>query len=287
MRERINVVGNLAKDIIDGNEQFGGSAANIAIGLRRLGLNVGILSVLGKDEFSSSFRIFLEDAGVDTSLIQRQLDILPVCEVFSNSNTNMGRRWFDNGCRAAMEQLIIKPEQFKGSLVHIVSCPPTLSSAFLHGGLDISYEPGPMLVFSSNYFDPRVAEESLFIFLNKEELEIVSRLGQGIREDSYDYRHLKALIITLGERGSMLITRSGTQFLRHNIPPISIPQDEILDFTGAGDNYKAGFLAGFIYGKSLIECAQIGSEMGAACIKYRGGLLPKAEVERIKSKHLF
>lgn len=286
MTEKIVIVGNLAKDIINGEEQYGGSAANIAIGLRHLGIDVGILSVFGKDEFSKRYRIFLEDAGVDTSLIQRRLDILPVCEVFDKSNTNMSRRWSDNGCKAAMEQLSVRPNQLKDSLVHMVCCPPTLPRKFLGARVNISYEPGPMLVFSPDYFDPKVANESLLIFLNKEELEIVAKLNQGVRRDGFDFLNPRALIITLGENGSRLITRNANNFVSLDLPPVDVPVSKIIDFTGAGDNYKAGFLAGFVRGKSLIECVQIGSEMGAACIKYQGGLLPKTEAMQIKSKYL-
>lgn len=285
MTERINVVGNLAKDVIDGKEQFGGSAANIAIGLRGLGLDVGILSVLGKDSFGSSYRNYLKNMGIDTSMINNELDILPICEVFSRNNTNMDRRWSDNGCKTAMEQLIVRPEKLKGSLVHIVSCPPSLTMKFVMRDIGISYEPGPMLVYSGEYFNLELANRSIFIFLNNEEHKIVSGMGVGIRKDGYGYNDLKAMIITKGEHGSRLITMKKGRFIKQDIPSVKIPESEIVDYTGAGDNYKAGFLAAYVYGKTLVECANIGSEMGAASIKYQGGLLPIHETERIRLRY--
>jgi len=81
MRERLLVVGNLAKDIIDGEEKYGGSAANLALAASRLGISVGIMSVLGKDKFSVKYRDFLIQNGINLSLTPSVLEQLPVCEV--------------------------------------------------------------------------------------------------------------------------------------------------------------------------------------------------------------
>ncbi len=55
-------------------EQFsrclGGSSANIAVGLARLGLRVGIISCLGKDALANYLLGFLQKEGVDTRLVR-------------------------------------------------------------------------------------------------------------------------------------------------------------------------------------------------------------------------
>ncbi len=93
MKDRLLVVGNLAKDVIDGTENYGGSAANLALASKNLGLQVGIMSVLGKDQFSSRYREFLTSEGVDLSLTPNVLEELPICTVVSRENTIADSTW--------------------------------------------------------------------------------------------------------------------------------------------------------------------------------------------------
>ena len=52
------------------SRQLGGSSANIAVGLARLGLRVGIISCLGKDALADYLLGFLRNEGVDTQFVQ-------------------------------------------------------------------------------------------------------------------------------------------------------------------------------------------------------------------------
>src|SRR3989339_319646 len=102
MKENLLISGNLAKDIYDGEEKYGGSAANLALAARRLGINVGIMSVLGNDDFSKRYRDYLLENGVDLSLTSQCLETLPVCEIMSKENSISSCLWEDNGCEQAM-----------------------------------------------------------------------------------------------------------------------------------------------------------------------------------------
>ena len=48
------------------------------------------------------------------------------------------------------------------------------------------------------------------------------------------------------------------------------PVDELVDTTGAGDLYAAGFLFGLVRGRSLTDCARIGSIAAAEVISHVG-----------------
>src|SRR5213080_1958646 len=56
---------------------LGGSSANMAVGLARLGASVGIISCLGNDSLSDFLRAFLADENVDTSHVQTAPGFLP------------------------------------------------------------------------------------------------------------------------------------------------------------------------------------------------------------------
>lgn len=58
-----------------------------------------------------------------------------------------------------------------------------------------------------------------------------------------------------------------------NVPPVNVK--DIVDTTGAGDSFVAGFLFALIEGKPIRECIELGCEISAKVIKVIGCNLPK------------
>lgn len=273
------VVGNLAKDLIRDEAKFGGSAASIAVNARRLGISTGILSVLGKDDFSVRYRTFLGANGVNSRLITSPLAELPVCEVVSNGNTIGCSEWHDNGCHPAMEEMEIKTgeiEQYRA--VHLVSCPPGLAEQLSELGVTLSYEPGPMLVVDPNYFDPHVAARSKFIFLNEEESDVVMKSQGHNTPDQILTNDRQILVITRGKQGSELFTRDTGVFHHQHMTAKRVDDLSIVDHIGAGDGYKAGFLSAYLLGHNFLTCARVGSEVGALAVQQAGGIIERQKL---------
>ena len=107
------------------------------------------------------------------------------------------------------------------------------------------------------------------IFANEEEMMTLTD------SDSYDDMIKKALklnkisVITLGEKGSVIINKSDV------IQSNAIETKNIIDTTGAGDTFTAAFLFGFISGKSIKECAELGSWSASKVIQQIGARLDK------------
>jgi sugar/nucleoside kinase (ribokinase family) len=70
--------------------------------------------------------------------------------------------------------------------------------------------------------------------------------------------------ITRGEHGSLVL--SGNQ--RHEVPAYAV--DKVIDTTGAGDQYAAGFLFGLARERSLEICAKLGALAAAEVISHYG-----------------
>lgn len=267
MKERLLVVGNLAKDVIGGKEMYGGSAGNLAYGANQMDLDVSVLSVLGRDQFSSEYKEFLLGSGIDLSMTPALLDHLPVCVVSPNGNS-----WHDNGFFQAFSQLELETAKIDGfRIAHLICCPKKLARQFLARDIDISYEPGQMLVGNPHLFDEELARNSTFIFLNEDEFQtvsstIISMLTAGLLS------RLKALVVTLGDRGSAVYSLVDGVLQSDQYPAFSIP-DQFIDPTGAGDAFKAGFFAGIFHGQSLAQSIRIGSIMGATAVSKKGGIL--------------
>ena len=70
--------------------------------------------------------------------------------------------------------------------------------------------------------------------------------------------------VTRSEHGS--VVRRGGE--RHDVP--AFPIEELVDTTGAGDQYAAGFLYGYATGKPLDVCGRLGSLAAAEVIQHYG-----------------
>ncbi|WP_163272449.1 adenosine kinase [Chelativorans alearense] len=71
-------------------------------------------------------------------------------------------------------------------------------------------------------------------------------------------------IVTRSERGSIAMTRE------ENVAVDAVPVDNVVDTTGAGDLYAAGFLFGYTRGRSIADCARLGSLAAALVIQQIG-----------------
>jgi sugar/nucleoside kinase (ribokinase family) len=74
-------------------------------------------------------------------------------------------------------------------------------------------------------------------------------------------------VMTLGKDGAMII-------LKENVIFVPAPKiKKVVDATGAGDAFAAGFLYGFTHGKSLKECGRLGAQMAGRVIGQIGARL--------------
>jgi len=119
--------------------------------------------------------------------------------------------------------------------------------------------------------------KSDFLDLVKNKLDITFANEQEIRSliDAKNFEDIiefgkqlgKVLIITRGEKGSVAIKN------QEIIECHSKPDLKILDLTGAGDLFAAGFLHGFINNISIKECLEKGTEMSSKIIQKVGARL--------------
>jgi sugar/nucleoside kinase (ribokinase family) len=113
-------------------------------------------------------------------------------------------------------------------------------------------------------FNALVDDQVDILFANREEILSLTQ--------TRDLRHAVAavrgrseiVVITLSERGSMVVTAEDTV----EVP--AAPLERLVDTTGAGDLYAAGFLYGFTAGRPLAECAALGSIAAAEVISHLG-----------------
>ncbi len=103
------------------------------------------------------------------------------------------------------------------------------------------------------------------MFANAAEAEALA----GSDDLTSQMRHLGSrydrVVIKRGARGAAIGNRDG---VRLNLPA---PKVGVLDTTGAGDAFAAGFLSAQLHGKTETECMQAGIEAGTRAVMQVGG----------------
>ena len=89
------------------------------------------------------------------------------------------------------------------------------------------------------------------------------------------------VVLKDGENGCWLYRKAGGAIMRKTFVPAV--RCDVVDTTGAGDNFLAGFTAGLLEGKSDEDCAKLATATASASVRYLGaaGLKDRAEVEEI------
>ena len=71
-------------------------------------------------------------------------------------------------------------------------------------------------------------------------------------------------MVTRSEKGCLVVTREATDA----VP--AIPVERVVDATGAGDLFAAGFLVGLARGADYRDCARLGALAAAEVIQHLG-----------------
>jgi adenosine kinase len=150
---------------------------------------------------------------------------------------------------------IIAPDGREGMLQH--------AREFHEAGIPFVFDPGQgMPMFRGDELEAFIDMAS-YVTLNDYEGQLLQeRTGKKLEDLA---RRVKALIVTLGARGSLLLTDG-----RHlEIPCVAAR--EIVDPTGCGDAYRAGLLYGIVKELDWSTTGRLASLLGAIKVAQRGG----------------
>lgn len=261
----------------------GGSASNTLRGLAGFGVAARMLGARDKDEWGALFVSSMKRAGVDTSkIITRDDGSTGRCCIVSCEGQRTMRTCLDGAARLQPEEL--KAEEFQGIKWVYLSgycfyTPGLLERAvdLAHGaGTSVALELGSFEIvrtFKSNLLSVLQQGKISLCFCNEDEAkELVSDNSgsgatpeEGLKELA-GYCRIAA-VVTLGPEGCIVL-RNGTDenIVRQNAFIVS----NVVDTTGAGDIFAAGFLYALIRGMDIARAAEIGCLAGAAVVQTLG-----------------
>ena len=257
---------------------LGGSSANMAVGLARLGARTGIISCLGTDSLSEFLLDFLNREKVDTAHVQTRPGYLPsLCLTEVSPPDRFPQVFYRHeavdtllAVRAEDLDYIASARMFITNGTSLCASPSREST---YRALERARASGCRVVLDVDYRAmswPSAEDAGLAVRLalpfvdvligNEPELMLVAGASD-LDGATAKLRStgLSILVSKLGERGTRVWTGEGSVFL----PPYRV---EVCTTIGAGDGFASGFLYALLQGFSMEECLQYGNAAAAIVV---------------------
>ena len=262
---------------------LGGSPANIAVGMARLGRRVGFLGRVSNDRFGDFVTHFFENEGIDTSHIKRcehgEKLGLTFTEILSPEKSSILMY------REGVADLMLHPDDVDEEYIAKSKCllisgtglciSPSRDAAFK--ALLVAKKCGTRVVFDADYraytwknpdeisvYTSLAAEKADIIMGSREEFDLMERLLSlsGTDEQSAKYwlkKDAKIIVIKHGREGSMVYTKDSVYTVR------PFPVQALKGF-GGGDGYASAFLSALMTGVTLTRALEMGSASAAMLV---------------------
>lgn len=281
--------------VLTGNLEFaiGGCAANVAVDLRKLNLQVGLSAALGDDSFGSAITDLLSRAGIDGGQLSRS-PRLPTSGTMIVNVRGEDRRFIHCvGANAEYDASAVTDDVLRQTKTLYVGgyclmpalTPERVARLFERArrfgaitALDVVLpEQGefwsriqPVLPFT-DYFFPN----------NDEAARITGQSDPWKQAETVVAAGCRTAVVTCGGEGTVFVGPQGRwQAKAHAV--------EAVDPTGTGDAFVAGYLYGVIHQAGPERCLKYGAAMGASCVRTLGattGVFTADELEQYVAEH--
>lgn len=255
---------NVSFLVTEMRKSFGGTAGNIAFSLSLLGIRTSILAVAG-DDFDT-YKEFLDGAEVDTANI-KTVNNLYTSTAFGITDTRDNQIWgFYSGADKLSDHLstydiageidfgIIAPHNPRAML--------KFAREYTQAKVPYLFDPGMQLPWFTGHDLLEAFKGAKIIIGNDYEMAVIEKKIEA--PISHFARNGRIIITTLGESGSKILSDGETI----NISPAKARSNS--DPAGAGDAYRAGFMAGFLRNFPIRTCGQMGSLTAAYTVEKFG-----------------
>jgi fructokinase len=254
----------------------GGSVANSIVGLSQLGSEVGFIGKVSDDEFGRKYEEGLKKENVEY-FYSKKSEKLPTgtCLILVTPDSERTMCTF-LGTAGKINENDINSDVIKKSEI-----------IFLEGYLWDEGEPKKAFDKAINnankvamslsdqfcvdrhkpHFLNLVKNNLDIIFANEQEITSLIEAKNFDEVINFSKKLNKLIIVTRGEKGAIAV--NGNEVVESNIQK----NLKIVDLTGAGDLFAAGFLHGYINKLSTKECLEKGTEMSSKVIQQIGARL--------------
>jgi sugar/nucleoside kinase (ribokinase family) len=274
-------------------EISGGSAANTLAGIAMLGARCGFIGQVAQDQLGTVFAHDIRALGIQFDTPTRESEpptarclILVTPDAQRTMNTFLGASQFLPA--AAIDRDLIQSARILYLEGYLWD--PEEPRAAMRSAIAMAREAGRKVAFTlsdtfvidrhrADFMD--LIDQGLIDILFSNEGEIASLTETGDFESALAALAGKVpvLVSTRSEKGAVAIVDGQ----RYEV--LAAPVERIVDTTGAGDLFAAGYLAAFIEGRDPSACLTLGAAAAAEVISHYGAR-PEADLKLMKAKLL-
>jgi len=257
--------------------QFGGTAGNVAYSLVLLGEQPEIIATVGAD--FGQYRSHMLLSGIDPTTIHEVEGELTASAVLFTDRADNQIAAFHPGAGAHAYDTPVNTDGRALAIVgpgceaDMMALPPY----YRRRGMRYLYDPGQQITALS----PEALKDAItgahILFASDYELGLIAQ-KTGWAEGSL-LQNVPTIIVTYGEQGSRVVTREG----EWRIAPT--PAKAVIDPTGAGDAYRAGFIKGMFLGLAPESCGRLGSAVAAYAVETYGTQTHKFTIAELAERY--
>ncbi|MBN8544088.1 MAG: adenosine kinase [Alphaproteobacteria bacterium] len=264
-------------------EVSGGSAANTLAGLASLGAKTAFIGKVYKDELGKIFRHDLTSLGVDFSTPAADKGKATArCLICVTPDGQRTMNTFIGACNELYERDIDEALIAKAQIVYGEGYmwDQECAKIALKKSFALAKQHGAKVAFTLS--DVFCVERSRDEFLNMIENDFdILFCNEAEARALYPGNDFPAILdalqgkcdiiaITMSDKGSLILTKDKRTMVD------AVPVREVVDTTGAGDLYAAGFLYGYVNGMDLRDCGRLGSACASDIITHLGARAQKS-----------
>jgi len=258
--------------IIDVKKVPGGSAANTIVALSRLGVDVGFVGIVGNDKEGELILEEFRKERVETRIRKEEgytgaaigfIDARGERALYIHPGVN------DRLCMENIDMEFVDNARFlhTSSFVNKEQLEMQCELAKRMNS-KLCFSPG-MLCFKYGLADlAELIERSEVVFLSLKELKSLDSIKREDYEKGAEVLlniGAKIVCVTLAEKGCYVADSTGESHLID-----ARPTEDVVDTTGAGDAFAAGFLFGLLHEKGIYESGKTGNLVASFCIREYG-----------------
>ena len=247
---------NCSTHISDRHIYFGGGAANIAAGIAVLGEQVTLISCTGGEFANSEYDRWMKKVGIHQQFFVVPDANTPTAFMFTD-NAGDQMTFFEWGASKAFATSEAPYLPF----VHMATADPEFNCRVAERSEFASFDPGQDVFWYTKEQLGTILANTDILFANQHEVEQMCTT-LGVTRDTI-VRQVGTAIFTMSGDGSTLYTRGAEHF----IPVVPVT---LIDPTGAGDAYRAGFLSAYVRSYPPLTCCKIGTVTASFVVEHAG-----------------
>lgn len=246
------------------SRQRGGVAPNIAYSMALLGQHPRVMATVGED--FGEYRNLLDGMGIDTKLMEVIPGLYTASFFATTDRANAQIASFYPGAMDKASKQSILEVQPRPDLVVVSPNSPDAMTKFADECrkhlIPYLYDPSQQILRLEGAELTRDMDGAKFLFLNDYEFGLVSKkTGWDL---GHMLQHVGVIVVTRGKDGANVYDGKDEFF----IP--TIPERQVVDPTGVGDAFRAGFLVGYAHGWDWMLCGKVGSLAAVYCLEQKG-----------------